>query len=170
VTVTPRLELLSTAHARPLERFERANRAFFAARVGDRGDAYFARFDTLLAARAQENQRGTSLYFVLVDHAGEVLGRVNLSDVDDPALTELGFRVAEAAQGRGLATAAVTEALEVAAARGVRTVAARASADNLGSRRVLERCGFAPTGPVDAPHGWSQTFVGYRWVLGVPGG
>jgi ribosomal-protein-alanine N-acetyltransferase len=166
----PRLELLSAVHARPLERFERANRAFFAARIGDRGDAYFAQFDALLAARVQENQEGTSLYFVLVDHAGEVLGRVNLSDVDDPALTELGFRVDEAAQGRGLATAGVTEALEIAAARGVRTVAARAASDNLGSRRVLERCGFAPTGLVDAPVGWSQAFVGYRKDLGVPGG
>jgi ribosomal-protein-alanine N-acetyltransferase len=164
----PRLELLSAVHARPLERFERANRAFFAARIGDRGDAYFAQFDALLAARVQENQEGTSLYFVLVDHAGEVLGRVNLSDVDDPALTELGFRVDEAAQGRGLATSGDTNAHDNSDAVGVRTVAARAASDNVGSRRVLERCGFAPTGPADAPHGWSQAFIGYRKDLGVP--
>lgn len=162
MNATSRLELLTTDHARPLERFERVNRAFFAARVGDRGDEYFEHFDDLLASRAQENREGTSLYFVIVDAEGEVLGRVNLSDVDRPDLTELGFRVAEHAQGRGLATMGVTDALEIAAARGVKTVKARASVANGGSRRVLERCGFAQTGRTEAPDGWSETFIGYR--------
>lgn len=161
MNATTRLELLTTDHARPLERFERANRTFFAARVGDRGDEYFERFDDLLASRALENREGTSLYFVIVDAEGEVLGRVNISDVDRPDLTELGFRVAEDAQGRGLATTGVLKALEVAAARGATTVKARVSMANVGSRRVLERCGFAQTGPTEAPSGWSQTFIGY---------
>lgn len=53
---THALERLTLDHARPLERFERANRAFFAARVGDRGDDYFEHFDDQLAARLVENQ------------------------------------------------------------------------------------------------------------------
>ncbi|HEU5043399.1 MAG TPA: GNAT family N-acetyltransferase [Nocardioidaceae bacterium] len=162
MNATTRMELLSTTHARPLERFERANRTFFAARVGDRGDEYFEHFDDRLASRVLENREGTSLYFVLVDAEGEVLGRVNISDVDRPDVTELGFRVAEHAQGRGLATTGVIEALEIAATRGVRTVTARASVSNVGSRRVLERCGFTQTGPTEPPSGWSQTFIGYR--------
>ena len=162
MNATTRLELLTTDHARPLERFERANRTFFAARVGDRGDEYFEHFDDRLASRALENREGTSLYFVIVDAEGEVVGRVNISDVDRPDLTELGFRVAEHAQGRGLATTGVINALEIAATRGVRTVKARVSISNVGSRRVLERCGFAQTGPTEAPSGWSQTFIGYR--------
>lgn len=155
-----RLELLSLDHARALERFERANRAFFAARVGDRGDDYFEHFDDLLAARVSENEEGTSLYFVIVE-GDDVVGRINLGDVDRSDLTELGFRVAEHAQGRGLATAGVLEALEIAAARGVTTVQARASAANGASRQVLTRCGFAETGPAEAPSDRGQPFVGY---------
>lgn len=158
---TTRLELLAVEHARPLERFERANRAFFAARVGDRGEDYFEHFDDRLASRALENREGTSLYFVLLDAEGEVLGRINISDIDRPDRTELGFRIAEKAQGRGLATAGVSNALEIAATRGVRIVKARASMANFASRRVLERCGFVQTGRAEAPSGSSHTFIGY---------
>ena len=161
VNTTTRLELLAIEHARPLERFERGNRAFFAARIGDRGEEFFEHFDDRLASRVRENQEGTSLYFVIVDAQGEVLGRININDIHRPDRTELGFRVAEYAQGRGLATAGVINALEIAAARGVRSVRARASIANLASRRVLERCGFAQTGPAEAPSGSSHSFIGY---------
>lgn len=163
------LELLTVDHARPLERFERANRAFFAARVGDRGDDFFEHFDDRLACRVRENQEGTSLYFVIADAEGEILGRINISDIDHPDLTELGFRVAEHAQGQGLASTGVAQALETAAARGVTTVTARAAIANSASRRVLERCGFAPTGPAEAPKDSSQAFIGYRKDLDRPG-
>lgn len=162
MNATTRLELLAIDHARPLERFERANRAFFAARIGDRGEEYFEHFDDRLASRVDENQEGTSLYFVIVDAEGDVLGRIDISDIHRPDLTELGYRVAEYAQGRGLATTGVINALEIAATRGVRTVRARASIANLASRRVLERCGFVQTGQAEAPSGSSQAFVGYR--------
>ena len=157
-----RLEHLTLDHARPLERFERANHAFFAARVGDRGDDYFEHFDDHLAARVEENREGTSLFFVVVDTNGEVLARVNISDIDQPTLTELGYRVAEHAQGRGIATQGVITALDIAAARGVKTVKARVSAANLASRRVLEHCGFDQTGQIEAPNGSSEIFIGYR--------
>ena len=149
-------------HARPLERFERANRAFFAARVGDRGDDFFEHFDDYLDARVRENREGTSLFFVIVDTDGEILGRVNISDIDQPTLTELGFRVAEHAQGRGIATQGVLTALDIAAARGVRTVQARVSTANSASRCVLEHSGFGQTGRAEAPDGSSETFIGYR--------
>ncbi len=157
-----RLELLTPDHARPLERFERSNRAFFAARVGDRGDDFFEHFDDRLADRVHENREGASLFFVVVDGDGEVLGRVNISDIDRPELTELGFRVAEFAQGRGIATQGVLAALDTAAGLGVQAVTARVSIANLASRRVLEHCGFVQTGQVDAPDGSSDTFLGYR--------
>jgi ribosomal-protein-alanine N-acetyltransferase len=161
------LELLTSDHARPVERFERANRAFFAARVGDRGDAFFEHFDDRLAARVRENQEGTSLFFVVVDEDGEVLARVNISDIDQPELTELGFRVAESAQDRGIATQGVIAALDIAATRGVITVKARVATANLASRRVLEHCGFSQTGQAEAPSGSVETFIGYRKDLSV---
>lgn len=165
MTVPPddlRLELLTMRHAAPLEAFERDNRAFFAREVGDRGDDFFAEFADRLAERVAENDSGTSLLCVVVDTNGQVLGRVNLLDIDDPGRTELGYRVAESAQGRGVATWGVTGALDLAAAHGVRQVQARVATTNPASRRVLERCGFAATGPIDAPAGSTQRFLGYR--------
>ena len=167
-TKTP-LELLTVEHSRPLERFERTNRAFFAACIGDRGDDYFEDFDDRVALRVAENVAATSLYFVLLDLDGEVLGRINLSDLHGPGPTELGFRIAEHAQGRGLATSGVTEALEIAAGRGVTTVVARAAVVNAVSRRVLQRCGLVSTGGAQVPDGASGPFVGYRRDLGASG-
>ena len=164
-SVNAKLELLTPDHARPLERFERDNRAFFAARVGDRENDFFEHFDEYLGARVDENREGTSLFFVIVDTDGEVLARVNISDIDQPKLTELGFRVAEQAQGRGLATQGVITALDIAAIRGVKTLKARVSTANLASRRVLENCGFGQTGQAEAPNGSSETFIGYRKEL-----
>lgn len=160
------LELLRQDHARALESFELANRAFFAERVGDRGDEFFEHFDDRLSARVDENAAGSSLLFVVVDERGEVLGRVNITDIDRPELTELGFRVAEDAQGGGIATAMVAEALQVAADHGVTQVRARVAVGNPGSRRVLEKCGFEPTGPADRPEGSAEEFLGYRITLG----
>ncbi len=163
-----RLQLLGQQHAGSLERFERINRAFFASTIGDRGEDFFARFDELLAARVAENAQGISLLFVLVDASHEVIGRINVLDIDQPELTELGFRIAEQVQGKGVATRGVTEALDAAAILGVTGVMARAAASNVGSQRVLQRCGFAPTGTADAPAGVHETFLGFWRDLAHP--
>lgn len=149
-------------HAEALERFERANREYFAQSVSDRGDAYFEQFEQGLAAVVDENRSARSLCCVLVTSVGEVIGRVNLYNVDRPELTELGFRVAESVQGEGVATRGVTAALRVAGTRGVGSVTARASTMNIASQHVLEKCGFSFTGQAEPPAGSPKTFVGYR--------
>jgi len=159
---TLRLELLTSQHRGGLERFELTNREFFASRIGDRGDDYFEHFPERLAALVGENDAGRSLAFVLVDEAGAIVARINITDVDQPELTELGYRVAESAQGKGVATSGVRAALDVARARGVRRVTARVAHGNPASRRVLEHCGFMATGPTDPPAGSPKSFTGYR--------
>lgn len=126
--------------------FERENRAYFALSVSDRGDDYFSefrqRFDGLLA----EQEAGVCHFHVIVGDDGRVVGRVNLVDVADGS-AELGFRVAEAAAGQGLATAAVRQMCAMAVRDyGLRTLRASAATDNAGSRTVLSRVGFVPTG------------------------
>lgn len=150
-------------HAAALRRFELDNREFFARQIPDRGDDYFEQFEQRLAALVAENDSGRSLLCVVVDDAAIVLGRINLTDIDDPAQTELGYRVAETACGRGVATWGVAAVLQLAVQRGVGAVSARVATDNPASMRVLEHCGFAPIGPVDAPVGSPRNFVGYRW-------
>jgi ribosomal-protein-alanine N-acetyltransferase len=142
----PELQLLRADHAPALLAFELENRAYFAAWVPDRGDDYFATFadehDQLLAAQAE----GTGFFHVLVRPDASIVGRVNLFEVAD-GCADLGFRIAERAVGQGLATAAVRQMFTLAAAEyGLSALRAQARVENVGSRAVLTRTGFVPTG------------------------
>jgi [ribosomal protein S5]-alanine N-acetyltransferase len=139
------LERLRPDHAPALLAFERDNRAYFARSVPDRGDDYFAHFAERHQALLAEQAAGVC-HFHLVVVDGEVLGRVNLVDVANGS-AELGFRMAEKATGRGLATAAVREVVELAATTyGLTSLTADAAVSNAASRGVLTRTGFVPTG------------------------
>ncbi|MYX39358.1 MULTISPECIES: GNAT family N-acetyltransferase [Streptomycetaceae] len=145
----PRLERLRTDHAAALLEFERTNRSYFAASIPDRGDDYFAHFDARHQALLAEQDTGFCHFHVLVGADDEVLGRVNLVDVTDGS-AELGYRIAESAAGRGLATAAVHEVCARAAGEyGLATLRAVTTLDNAGSRTVLSRTGFVPVGTVE---------------------
>ncbi|MCX5001509.1 GNAT family N-acetyltransferase [Streptomyces sp. NBC_00638] len=145
----PRLEALSLDHAAALLAFERENRAYFAASISDRGDAYFAEFDVRLRELLADQAAGLLRFHVVVDDTGAVLGRFNLVDVAEGS-AELGYRVAERSAGRGLATATVREVCALAAsAYGLRTLRAVTTADNAASRTVLARTGFLVTGGID---------------------
>jgi ribosomal-protein-alanine N-acetyltransferase len=144
----PELELLRPDHADALLAFERENRAYFSAFISDRGDAFFERFGDELAARVAE-QGTEGAYFVLVDDDGSVIGRFNLI-FTEPGSADLGYRVAERAAGRGLATESVRELCGIAATEyGVRLVRAATSTANVASQRVLAKAGFVPDGPAD---------------------
>ncbi|SOD63025.1 ribosomal-protein-alanine N-acetyltransferase [Streptomyces zhaozhouensis] len=138
---------LTAEHAAAVLAFERENRAFFAASVGDRGDAYFASFEERHRALLAYQDAGTDHFHVVLDRAGAVLARVNLMDVADGSAT-LGYRVAEAATGRGVATRAAREVCRRAGAEyGLTELRAVAAWENVASRRVLARVGFEETGP-----------------------
>ncbi|MEV5240751.1 GNAT family N-acetyltransferase [Streptomyces cinnamoneus] len=140
----PELQRLRPDHAPALLAFERENRAYFAAAIPDRGDDYFAHFDARHAALLAAQEAGLDHFHVLVDGDGAVLGRVNLVDVTDGS-AELGYRIAERASGRGLATTAVLRACALAATTyGLTTLRAVTTLDNAGSRAVLDRTGFLP--------------------------
>ncbi|MGB8943302.1 MAG: GNAT family N-acetyltransferase [Streptomyces sp.] len=145
----PELQRLRPDHAPALLAFERENRAYFAMRVPDRGDAYFDEFDARHEALLTEQGVGTCHFHVLVGGDGEVLGRVNLVDVADGE-AELGYRIAVRATGRGLATSAVRQVCGIAGAEyGLRALRAATYADNAGSRAVLARAGFVAVGEVE---------------------
>ena len=144
-----RLEALRPDHAPEVLAFERANRAYFGAFISDRGDAFFAdfvaRYDELLA---QREARGDA-YYVLVDDDGVVLGRFNLYGNED-GTADVGYRVAERAAGRGVATAGVRELCRLAACEhGLGKLRARTTHENLASQRVLAKAGFVAVGEAD---------------------
>lgn len=76
---------------------------------------------------------------VLAD--GEVVGHASVYGPPDER--EVTYWIARAHWGRGIATAALTALLEL---DGTRPLYAHAAADNAGSIRVLEKCGFVITG------------------------
>jgi ribosomal-protein-alanine N-acetyltransferase len=151
------LQRLRRDHAAAVLAFERANRRWFARSVSDRGDDYFAHFDDHHAAMLAEQAAGAGHFHVLVDADGAVQGRFNLFMRPDGSAS-VGYRVAEAVAGAGVATAGLLELCELAGTRyGLTTLTAVVSHDNLASRRVLEKAGFTPGGPGRAgPHPGTQ--------------
>jgi len=149
------LARLTPDHADALLAFERENRAYFAASIADRGDEFFTNFTEILHARLAEQAEGVCQFHVLVADDGAVVGRVNLVDIEDGS-AELGYRIAERAAGRGLATAAVRAIARLAAKEyGLRQLTAGAAKANVASWTVMERAGFRRIGesPGDAPAG-----------------
>ncbi|SEF17121.1 GNAT family N-acetyltransferase [Streptomyces sp. Ag109_O5-10] len=155
----PELQLLSPDHFPALLAFEQDNRAYFAATIPDRGDDFFAEFDERMRALLAEQEAGTCYFHVLVDPAGEVLGRVNLVDVAD-GTADLGYRIAERATGRGLATRGVREVCRRAVdTYGLTTLRAAAAVGNGASRAVLAKAGFTVTGETRLSRGPGLTYV-----------
>ncbi len=81
---------------------------------------------------------------IVVEH--EIAG--NILSWDDNGKRLVGYWIANAYWGRGVATLALRQFL-IAHER-TRPVFAYVAVTNLGSRRVLEKCGFVPVGPAEA--------------------
>lgn len=163
----PVLERLRSDHAPALLAFERENRAFFAASVPDRGDAYFEAFDARHRALLDEQEGGRIAFHVLVGDDGEILGRFNLVDLEGGS-AELGYRLAEKATGRGLATHGVREVCRLAREEyGLSRLTAATTLGNGPSRALLARVGFGAVGSVTLPGGsGEQPGIAYELDLG----
>ncbi|MFF9816284.1 GNAT family N-acetyltransferase [Streptomyces sp. NPDC014006] len=141
-----RLERLRPDHADALLSFERANRAYFARTIPDRGDAYFTYFPARHAALLAEQEAGICHFHVILDAEGTLAGRINLLDAD-AGTAELGYRVGERFTGRGVAKAAVRQVCRLATdAYGLSTLTARTTLDNAASMAVLTGTGFTTVG------------------------
>jgi ribosomal-protein-alanine N-acetyltransferase len=161
----PELERLRADHASAVLDFELANRAHFAASISDRGDEFYEHFTERHEALLADQQAGAGAYHVLVAEDGSVLGRFNLRFVEDGS-AELGYRVAQRAAGRGLATAPVRELCRLASAQyGLRRVRAATSFDNATSQKVLTNAGFLPVGPAGPADPGGKRGTWYERVL-----
>lgn len=159
------LQRLRVDHAAAILDFELANRNYFAASISDRGDEFYERFTERHRALLADQQAGVGAYHVLVAEDGSVVGRFNLRFVAERS-AELGYRVAEHAAGRGLATATVGELCDLAATRyGLRKVRAATSLQNVASQKVLTKAGFLPVGPADPADLGGKPGTWYERVL-----
>jgi ribosomal-protein-alanine N-acetyltransferase len=147
--MVPELQRLRADHAAAVLAFELANRAYIAASISDRGDAFFDEFTERHRALLAEQDAGIGAFYVLVGEDGSVLGRFNLLFVGH-GTAELGYRVAQHVAGRGVATRTVRELCRLATTRhGLRTLRAATARKNAASRKVLTRAGFVAVGPAD---------------------
>lgn len=76
---------------------------------------------------------------------GQVVGDVGFHGppaADGPVEVEIGYGIVPPCRGRGIATAACGQLLELAWRQGAGTVLAETEPPNLASRRVLQRLGF----------------------------
>jgi [ribosomal protein S5]-alanine N-acetyltransferase len=134
-----------------LRRFEVDNRAFFEAHINARPASYYADggIESAIATARREADADTGHQFLIRDIAGALIGRINLSQIKRRHYhsCELGYRIAEAENGKGHAKEAVRLVLEKAFGElGLVRVEAKARAGNAGSIQVLQRNGFTEFG------------------------
>jgi ribosomal-protein-alanine N-acetyltransferase len=142
--------LITADDAHVLAELQQANREFLAP-WSPRRDARHATLEgqrLAIADALARHARGTALPHVIVSE-GAVVGRVTLSDITRGTFSSchLGYWVSESHNGRGLATAAVSEILDIAFNElGLHRVEAGTIPHNARSRAVLERNGFVRFG------------------------
>ncbi len=158
---------MQAGHASAVLAFERDNRAFFAASISDRGNAFFAEFAVRHRDLLAEQDAGVCAFYVLIDEAGEVVGRFNLYDLTD-GRADVGYRVAQRIAGRGVATAAVLELCGVARTMGLRTLFAVTSHANVASQKVLTNAGFEPVGAAHPSELGGKHGTRFRLHLSTP--
>jgi ribosomal-protein-alanine N-acetyltransferase len=116
-----------------------------------REDVYFTPDGqrAVLAGSLELHARGVTVPLLITDADGAIRGRLNLNNiVRGPLLSaSVGYWVAEEANGRGLASAAVAEAVRLAFGElGLHRLEAGTLLHNLASQSVLRRNGFVPYG------------------------
>ena len=80
---------------------------------------------------------------------GKHIGDLSFKGLGPDGAAEIGYGISEAHQGKGFASEAVDAAVKWALRQpGVRCVEAETDPDNRASQRVLEKCGFLPTGVI----------------------
>lgn len=124
--------------------FELANRAFFEASIQPRAAAYYSQegVSQAIDAAIDDAAAGRGYQFLLKSGQGDILGRINLRDVEQGSAV-LGYRIGAAHVRQGHASAAVRALLKIAfGGLGVRRIVAGSRASNPGSIAVLQRNGF----------------------------
>jgi ribosomal-protein-alanine N-acetyltransferase len=131
------------------------NRSFLAPWEPVRDDSFFTADGQRAVIRAalDQYQQGIRLPHVILGDGGQLAGRINLNEIVRGPFQSchLGYWVAAAHNGRGLATAAVREIVRVAFKElRLHRIEAGTLLHNIRSQRVLERNGFVRFGVAPA--------------------
>jgi len=143
-----RIRELEMTDVQALLAFEIHNREWFESQIDARDPAFYSwtgvtdHIEGYLADFAV----GAWHPFVIEDASGRIVGRANLKGIHSPCgCAEVGYRIDQRACAQGLATQALKHLIEAARMRwGLTQLVAYVYENNIGSRKVLERCGFVP--------------------------
>ena len=101
-------------------------------------------------------------FLIVTREPRSAIGGCTFKTMPVDGTVEIGYAVAPSQRGRGIATAAVGQLLQMAALSGVvREVVAHIVPDNAASSRVVSRLGFTRGDPVVDPDG--ETVVRWTW-------
>jgi ribosomal-protein-alanine N-acetyltransferase len=145
------LRPLVIGDAERLAELVKRSRDFLAPWEPVRPDSYFTRAGQREAVAQSLTARASGLLepFVILDEEGLVAGRINLNNIVRGPFqsASMGYWLDQQATGRGLATMAAGELVELAfGALGLHRVEAGTLPDNLASQAVLLRNGFEQFG------------------------
>lgn len=101
------------------------------------------------ALRADKNPRWNSFYGFRWD--GLCVGSGGFKGPPESGVVEIGYGVAEAWRGHGVATAAVAALVAVAQEEGLDSILAETTIENIASQRVLSKNGFRQDPSLDSP-------------------
>ncbi|MDF2684686.1 MAG: putative acetyltransferase, partial [Brevibacillus sp.] len=158
-----------------LYQFECSNRAFFEKMVPSRGEDYY-RYEHFLQSLEQlleEQEAGLSLFTLIRDEAGMIVGRMNLVDMDrEKRSGHIGYRVGESVAGKGVASLALQLLQKEAAERyGMTQLYAKTTRANIPSQKVLLKNGFELYSVEPEAAEWDgkrEDFLHYRKITTAP--
>jgi [ribosomal protein S5]-alanine N-acetyltransferase len=147
--------LISLDDAAPLARLLTVNRDYLAPWSPLQSERYFTADGQreVLARDLAGYERGGMLPLAIVDADGAVCGRINLNSIIRGAFqgASVGYWVSESRIGRGLATAAVADVIDIGFGElGLHRLEAATLLHNTPSQRVLTRNGFRPFAVAEA--------------------
>lgn len=158
---------LESTDTEALLAFERHNRAWFESHIDARDPAFYSLPGVAehIAGYLSDFAIGAWHPFVIEDCSGNIVGRANLKDIGSPpGSAQVGYRIDQGMCGQGLATLALRHLIQAARTRWRLTqLVACVYETNVGSRKVLERCGFLPEQPSCA----DETGGERRFVLSI---
>lgn len=162
------IKRLSLDDADSLFKFEIENRSYFNTIGLYRSDSYYNRdsFQEIIESLVGEQEKDIHYMYLVMNMQGEVIGRVNLTDVIKEPLNkaELGYRIGEKHQGKGFATAAVKLVMKQAyLVHKLHRIEAGTSPQNIGSQIVLIKNGFQFVGKYNQyilkNDGWADSLL-----------
>jgi len=164
------LHLLREQDVPQLLEFELENRDFFEQLVPERGDDFyvFEQFVSRQRELLKEQQAGLAEFYLIKNNTGDILGRINLVDLDKYLQTaEVGFRIGAKYGGQGIGSRALELLLDTDL--GLTKIHGKTTTVNQASQRILTKNGFNELGVSEEEfemNGQNMRFVHYLWENG----